>query len=154
MSDIAYPNSRAWLAEPQQGIPVDADGNPLDPTIVFTASRREFELFCHACRINPDSPNVMYLPTNELSPFKQETAQGREIDSAIITEHALNLKKLPWKHVVFLGVNPASYYASYYASNYETGWHDLEEMRRNKQFTRAFQYERTAIKPDIQGRTR
>lgn len=114
-------------------------GDPLEPTIVFCAGEREFMLFCERCKVSRDSANVKWASPGGLTPFFPGGARD-------VSGFKTALRELPWKHVAFVGINPVSFYAAGPGS----AWTDLEEMRRNKQFTRAFYYDTCmTVEPDV-----
>lgn len=125
---MSWTFSREWLASPSAGIPVNTDGDPLEPTIVFCSSETEFQKFCEACKVNPESPNVLMLLAHDISPWE---------DMRMQEDYCPYLKSLPWKQVAFIGIDPMGFYLS---GNYRCAWPDLDQMRKNRQLTRAFRY--------------
>lgn len=121
--------------ESREGILVRPSRHPVTPTIVFARDYRKFAEFCYACRVNANSSSVVFASANENSPF----SRGAFTSSLYSTDTL-------WKHVAFVEIDPESYYST----RGDNAWHDLERMRRNNQFTRAFYYpDIRRVKPNV-----
>lgn len=131
----AIPRFPADRRESREGILVRPDRNPVTPTIVFARDYRKFAEFCYACRVNANSSSVIFAGAGENSPFSRGT----------FTSPLHPADKL-WKHVAFVEIDPESHYCV----RTDNAWHDLERMRRNNQFTRAFYYpDIRRVKPNV-----